>query len=220
MKKIYLFSGLGTDKRIFQLLDLSDYDTVFVEWIVPQNNETIEEYAKKIIFQENFNSQNYKPTLVGVSFGGMLAVEIAKLIPTEKVVLISSAKTKYEIPFYFRWIGKLYIDKIIPAKWLKHSTKITDMITNWFFGAKSNFDKKLLKEIIKDTNEIFLKWAIGQIVRWRNTSKLKNIIHIHGTKDKILPIYFADYDHKIIDGGHFMTLNKAEEINKKLKEIL
>lgn len=220
MKKIYLFSGLGADRRVFQLLDLSDYEPIFVEWIIPQKDETIEDYAKKIIFQEDFYQKNQKPILIGLSFGGMLAIEIAKLIPTEKVVLIASAKTKHEIPFYFRWIGKLYLDKIIPAKWLKPSSKMADMIANWFFGAKSSFDKKILKEILKDTNDIFLKWAIGQIIRWKNTTKPKNITHIHGTKDKILPIYFVDYEHKITNGGHFMTLNKAEEITRKLKEIL
>ncbi|WMJ74339.1 hypothetical protein RCC89_14360 [Cytophagaceae bacterium ABcell3] len=47
MKKLYLFSGLGADKRAFQQLDLSAYDTTFIEWVPPEKNETIEAYAKK-----------------------------------------------------------------------------------------------------------------------------------------------------------------------------
>ena len=30
------------------------------------------------------------PILIGLSFGGMMCIEIAKLIPVEKVILISS----------------------------------------------------------------------------------------------------------------------------------
>jgi alpha/beta superfamily hydrolase len=58
------------------------------------------------------------PILVGVSFGGMIAVEVAKLIETEKVILISSAKTKHEIPQYYQFAGAIKIvnwkNEIIP----------------------------------------------------------------------------------------------------------
>ncbi|MCU0467110.1 MAG: hypothetical protein MUF58_00795 [Arcicella sp.] len=33
MKPIYLFSGLGADKRVFEELDFFEYDPTFIQWI-------------------------------------------------------------------------------------------------------------------------------------------------------------------------------------------
>ena len=135
-KELYIFSGLGADERVFQRLNFSGFSTTFIKWIVPNNNETIENYATRLIEQV----KSTKPTLVGLSFGGIIAVEVAKQIDTEKVILISSAKTKNEIPFFYRLAGQLGIHKLLPTRLLKNS----NFITNWFFGTGSAFDKQLL----------------------------------------------------------------------------
>lgn len=212
-KELYIFSGLGADERVFQKLDFSKFNTTFIKWVTPNQNETIEQYATRIIEKQIKTS---KPTLIGLSFGGMMAIEVAKQIETEKVILIASAKTKNEIPFYFRLAGQLRIHKLIPTRILKSS----NFITNWLFGTSSKFDKQLLKEILIDTDPIFLKWAIEKVALWKNRTQLKNIFHIHGTSDRILPSYFLNSDLKIKNGGHFMTLNKYDELAEILKSKL
>ncbi len=212
MKNIYLFSGLGADERVFHLLDLSDYSITFIKWIAPQDKETIENYAKRLLDQITTT----KPTLVGLSFGGLIAVEVAKQIETDKVILIASAKTKMEIPFYYRFAGLLGLHKLLPTQLLKSS----NFITNWLFGATSTFDKQLLKQILIDSDPIFLKWAIDQIVHWTNQARINNIFHIHGTNDKILPLSFVKCNAKIKHGGHLITLNKADDLNHILRQQL
>jgi pimeloyl-ACP methyl ester carboxylesterase len=206
--EVYVFSGLGADKRVFQFLDFSFCSVTFIDWILPEENETIEDYASRIRSQIT----TVNPTLVGLSFGGIIAVEVAKQIKTDKVVLISSAKNKEEIPFYFRLLGKLKIHKIVPINLLKSSS----FIANWFFGATSDFEKDLLKQILIETDSSYLRWAIDKIVGWENKTEISNCTHIHGTHDKILPIRFVNVDIKIDKGGHFMVLNKADEINSIL----
>ena len=208
-KELYIFSGLGADERVFQRLDFSAFTTTFIKWIIPHNNEPIENYANRILDQIT----TAKPTLIGLSFGGIIAVEVAKQIETEKVILIASAKTKKEIPFYYRLAGQIRIHKLLPTKILKSS----NFMTNWFFGATSKFDKQLLKQILIDTNPIFLKWAIEQIVLWKNRVQLNNIFHIHGTNDKILPLAFVNCNQEIKNGRHLMTLNKSDELNEIIK---
>ncbi|TKG87351.1 alpha/beta hydrolase [Puteibacter caeruleilacunae] len=211
-KELYIFSGLGADERVFQRLDFSGYSTTFVKWTVPQNKETIEGYATRLLDQITAT----RPTLLGLSFGGIMAVEVAKQIDTEKVVLIASAKTQKEIPFYYRFAGQLGVHKLLPTRLLKSS----NIITNWFFGANSIYDKQLLKQILIDTDPTFLKWAIDKIARWTNQITIKNIIHIHGASDRIIPLCFVTCNSTINKGGHLMTLNKANEINQILKEKL
>jgi pimeloyl-ACP methyl ester carboxylesterase len=211
-KELYIFSGLGADERVFQLLDFSGFSTTFVKWIVPQDNETIEQYATRLIDQITTT----KPTLIGLSFGGLIAVEVAKQIDTEKVILIASAKTKNEIPFYYRFAGLFKMHRLLPTSLLKSS----NFITNWFFGTSSTFDKQLLKQILIDTDPTFLKWAIDKVALWKNQTQTKNLFHIHGTSDRILPLSFVKCNSTINNGGHLMTLNKADELNSILRQQL
>lgn len=211
-KELYIFSGLGADERVFQRLDFSDFSTTFMKWIVPQDKETIEHYATRLLDQIT----TIKPTLIGLSFGGLIAIEVAKLIDTEKVILIASVKTKNEIPFYYRFAGQLGLHKFLPTRLLKSS----NVLTNWFFGTSSGFDKQLLKQILIDTDPTFLKWAIDKIVYWTNQTQVQNLFHIHGTSDRILPLKFAACNETIKGGGHLMTLNKADELTKTIRQQL
>jgi pimeloyl-ACP methyl ester carboxylesterase len=210
MREIYLISGLGADKRVFDFVDLSDFKINHVEWVPPLHHESIELYAKRLSEQ----IKTSQPTIIGVSFGGMMAVEIAKIIDTDKVILISSAKTRYDIPFYFRMIGQLGINKIVP----KILFKSINPLTYWFFGVKTDIGKDLLKKIINDTDEHFLYWAIDQIVNWRNTALLTNLTHIRGTDDRILPNSHCDF--KVNNGGHLMIIDQGKEISNLIRKIL
>ncbi|MGV8994487.1 MAG: alpha/beta hydrolase [Flavobacterium sp.] len=172
-EKIYIFSGLGADERVFQKLDFSGIDVTFITWIIPLEKESIEQYATRLLNQ--IPSKN--PIVIGLSFGGIMAVEIAKQIETKKIILIASAKTKDEIPFYFRLVGKLNLHKILPASLLKSS----NLVTNWFFGTCTLEDKQLLKQILIDTNPFFLKWALDKVAKWKNVDQPKNIFHITET---------------------------------------
>ena len=211
-KALYIFSGLGADERVFQNLAFSGYSTTFIKWIVPLDKETIEQYATRLLDQITTT----KPTLIGLSFGGLIAVEVAKQIDTKKVILIASAKTKNEIPFYYRFAGQLKLHRLLPTRLLKSS----NFITNWFFGTSSTFDKQLLKQILIDTDPTFLRWAIDKVTRWTNKKQIQNIFHIHGTSDKILPLSFVKCNSTIKKGGHLMTLNKADELNLILRQQL
>lgn len=211
-KNIYIISGLGADERVFQRIDFQDYSPIFIQWIRPENKESISAYAKRLIEQ----IQDEKPILMGLSFGGMVAIEIAKQIETEKIILFSSTKTRFELPFYFRWIGFLKIHKLVPTRVLK----CPNAFSYWIFGASSTFEKGILKIILTETEANYLKWSVNQILNWKNEFIPLNTTHIHGTKDRILPIRFVKCDIHIKDGGHFMLLNKAEEINLLLKKII
>ncbi len=211
-KDIYIFSGLGVDERVFKNIDFSGCNPHFIKWVLPENNETLKHYCSCLAQQ--IKTKN--PILLGLSFGGIVAVEIAKQIETENVILIASAKTKKEIPFYYRWPGITGLHKLIPASLMLHP----NFITNWLFGITSETDKKLLKEILDDTEPIFFKWAIDKIVTWTNVELPVRYTHIHGTADRILPIHYVTCDTKVLDGGHFMTLNKAKELNDILKQFV
>ena len=210
MKPIYLFGGIGADHRVFDYLDLSPYEKVPVVWIAPLKEETIEDYAKRLLTQ----IPTSKPILMGVSFGGMIAMELGKLIETEKIILISSVRTREDLPGHFKWIDRINRHIAISPAVLKKSQRIAC----WFFSVKEKWEKDLLCSIIQDTNDDFLVWAIEKLTHWENEKRLENVVKIHGTKDRLLPITTADY--KVEKGGHFMVINRAREISDVLKGLL
>jgi len=159
-KNIYILSGLGADERVFKRLNFTGYSVRFIQWEIPNKNDSIENYASKICKQIT----TPKPILIGLSFGGIMAIEIAKQIETEKVILLASVKTKNEIPFYYRWAGNMRLHKLIPARFLVHSNPIT----NWLFGTASAVEKKLFRQMLLDTHPQFLLWATDRVALWKN----------------------------------------------------
>jgi pimeloyl-ACP methyl ester carboxylesterase len=212
MKSIYIFTGLGADERVFYKINFGNYNAVHIKWITPIHNETIEAYALRLTQQ--ITTPN--PILLGLSFGGMVAVEVAKHIETEKIILISSSKNKKEIPFYYRLGGKMKLNKIIRARfWVK-----ANKLTNALFSARTREDKKIISSMIAASDLVFLDWAIDKIIHLKNETIHKNLTHIHGTADRILPIRFVKADILIKNGTHLMIINRAIEVQEKILEAI
>jgi hypothetical protein len=146
----------------------------------------------------------------------MLSVEIAKVVPMKKVILISSIKTRDEAPLYFSFFRNVPVQKLIPGKLM---TSMGVMIRP-MFGRMSEGDVKVFQEMLEGTSPVFMEWAMGAILAWKNDVILPNIFHITGDKDLIFD-YRKIKDATIVKGGtHIMIFDKAGEINKLLKPIL
>jgi pimeloyl-ACP methyl ester carboxylesterase len=208
LKIIYIFSGLGADERVFNNCTFHSYTPCFIPWQKPFKKETITEYATRL----RLKIKEPNPTLLGISFGGIIAIEIAKQIHVEKLYLISSVETKLEIPFVYRLAGKFKLHKLIPYQLFK----LPNPITYWAFGVKSNQDRLILKQIILETDVQFLKWAIQEIITWKNEEKFPFTITIHGGKDRLLPPVKKNYQLLIPDGGHLMILSNALEVSRHI----
>lgn len=211
---LYIFSGLATDERIFRNIHFPENAEVHhIAWKIPLPKETLEEYIDRLLKEIDLS----KPIiLLGLSFGGMIAQEMAKKINPQRTIIISSIISAKELPWYFRYVGNIKANRIVPFGALKFS----NFGLNWIFGAKTSEDKKLLAEIIKDANVLLLKWSVEQILNWKSKSPVPNLFRIHGDDDKLLPLKNNKADVIIKGGGHLMIYNKAEEIENILEEQL
>jgi pimeloyl-ACP methyl ester carboxylesterase len=211
MKKVYFISGLGADKRAFSFLDLSFCEPHFIEWIKPLEKESLKSYALRL--RQQIPEEH--PTVVGVSFGGMLATEMAKEDKLMNVIIIASNKSSAEFPAYLR-VGKyLPVYKWLPEKLIKNQT-----VLNWVLGVEKDEQRKLINAIVADIDPYFLKWAIDAILNWKETSIPDNVKHIHGSADKLLPYRLTKADHTIEGGTHMMTFYKHKEISDLLSKLI
>lgn len=212
-RKIYFVSGLGADERIFQWLRYDGFQPVHIQWIPPERSEPIEDYANRLT--EQIDEDN--PVIVGLSFGGMIAIEIAKQMNTQKIVLLSSVKETSEIPFYFKIFRALPLHRIFPFKSLLWAVY---WLAYWLFAPGGKAEKQLLKTILQETDPHFLKWALHKVVIWRNKEIPENLVHIHGRGDRIFPYRFVTPTYTVQDCGHLMVMNRAEEVSNLLEELI
>jgi len=213
MKHIYCISGFGADERVFEKLNFGENEVHFIPWKIPEKHETIFSYAKRM--SEDIMYPN--PILVGLSFGGMMSIEISKIIPVEKVILLSSVSTCHELPLFMKITGKLHLNRLIAMK----PYSILEPLENYNLGVNTPEQKKLTKEYRKNLNLQYSNWAIDQVVNWKNEEIPSKVVHIHGTNDHIFPIrYIKNPDYIIKGGGHLISMNNSEEINEILKDEL
>jgi hypothetical protein len=205
--KIYCISGLGADKRIFDFLNLEHY-LIHLNWITPTQNESISSYCKRLGAKIN---QDEVYGFIGVSFGGMIAVELNKIFKPAFTILVSSVEVREELPLLYRIIGKLGLTKTIPLRF--YNSLLLSSVP--LFKTQH---EDLLKNILKDSDSITNKWAINKIVNWSNTKRIKNRLKISGSKDYILPTSKNKDVIEIINGGHLMIVDLSNEISSIIND--
>ena len=213
MSKIYLIAGLGADTRVYNNIDLQEHEVIPVDWIEPSRSDTLNTYAQKLISQYHIFPNS---VIIGNSLGGMIAVEIAKQIPVEKVILISSIKTKNEAPWYFNFFRAFPVYKLIPGKLF---TSLGFLIKP-LFGHMKPGDAWLFNDMLKKSSPVFVKWAMGAALHWTNEIIPPNLYHIIGNKDLVFSHQRISNATVVNGGTHIMIFDKAKDINKLLKRIL
>jgi esterase/lipase len=212
---IYFVPGLAAGSNIFENIRIADehIEIHYLNWLVPLSiNESIREYAIRMC--EKITHEN--PVLIGVSFGGVMVQEMSKIISSKKTIIISSVKSKYELPKRLRLAKAIKAYKLFPTR----------VVTNIEEFAKYTFGDTLKKRIdlyrkyLSMRDENYLPWAIYNIINWEQEEPMPNIVHIHGNNDGIFPIKHIKNCIVIEGGTHVMILNKAKEISKLLLEVI
>ncbi len=210
--KVYFIPGLGADKRVFRHIQLpKGCDMVHLDWLPPQAEESLSSYAARLAAGIDHEKEW---ALVGLSFGGMLASEISHRFRPAKTVLISTAAHSSQLPVYFRKLAPLQLHRVLPIGLFKNAS-----LAKRIFTTETTADKELLRRIIRESDPAFIRWALGAIVQWESRYPPQHHIHIHGNKDRLLPIRYCQPTHIIENAGHLLVMNRADALNRILGEI-
>ena len=211
-KNIYCISGLGADERAFERLDIKGCSLQFLNWISPTKGESLSSYAGRMLAQIG----EEQPVILGLSFGGMIAIEMAKQTAVSKLILVSSVKTHTEIPKWMRFSGVLKLHKLIPIK----TNRFTEQADDRRMGIETREEKNFVDAYRKKADQNYVNWAVDQIVNWKNNWLPENLYHIHGDNDRMFPLKNIQATHVIKNGSHIMILNRADEISACIEQIL
>ena len=211
---IYFVPGLAAGKEIFEhiLLPKDTYEVHIIEWLIPVKNESIQDYAKRMAAEV----KEPNPILIGVSFGGVMVQEMNGFLNVKKLIIISSVKSKMELP------SKMKVFKIIPAYRLipKSFLENTKSLVKYGLGIKSKNKLELYQNYLSVKNTDYLKWAIKQMVSWNQSEEIENIVHIHGDKDTVFPIKKINKCIIVPEGTHIMLITKYRWLNANLPKII
>lgn len=211
---VYFISGLGADRQAFEKIKLPPAYTVhYLDWMKNNRGESLNAYAKRMAALID-TSQPF--AVVGLSMGGMIASAMTQFLKPQKTILISSVGCSEEFPPLFKLARFTQIHRLIPA-FLFHKP---NAIAYFLFGAKTRNEKRIMQYVIGNSDPVFVKWSIGAILSWNNKIRPKAIFHIHGDKDKILPLRYTRPDVVIKNGSHFMVWTKAKQVSAALEKAL
>ena len=212
---IYFMPGLAASSKIFEHIRLAEekFTLHYLEWIAPvSEKETLSDYASKYLPL----IKHKQPVLIGVSFGGILVQELSHLLQVKKLIIISSIKSRSEMPRRLRFLKNSKAYKFFPSKKLSS----IDDFSKYDFHPNLKKKTELYNKYMSVRDEKYLNWAIHSVLHWNNSSPSDNIIHIHGNKDEIFPIKYIKTCIAVEGGTHAMIIVKAKKISAILEEIL
>lgn len=211
---IYLIPGLGSDYRLFGNLDLRGvYETRYINHVIPDRGMSMQDYANELSNQID----TLKPyVLVGVSLGGMLAVEMSDFLKPETVIVISSAKCRNELPHRYRFQRIIPVYKLVSGKLSKKGALFLQPIVE----PDRGYAEETFQAMLEDKDPEFMKRSIAMIMEWDRENYTDRVFHIHGDHDRTIPIRNVKYDYLVEDGSHMMVLTLGSEISGIVLDIL
>jgi esterase/lipase len=212
---VYFMPGMSANSSIFEYIKLPDsvFKLHFLEWIIPYENESISEYA----FRLSKKITHSNSVLIGVSFGGILVQEMTRFLKVSKIIVVSSVLNENDFPYRFKVAKYTKIYKLIPMRMFSD----IDKLSKYAFGSIVKNRVDLYKKYLSVNDVRYLNWAVDQVINWKQTQNIENVIHIHGENDKVFPVKNINNNYiKVSNGSHIMIINKYKWFNENLPKLL
>lgn len=220
-RTLVLFSGLGADERLFEPQRSLPYRLITPRWIVPRARESLPDYARRMAAGIEW-PQHF--VLGGVSFGGMVAAELACGLKPDALVLIASCRSTQGIPSAHRFIDGLI--RVVedfgsgPAAGRSRETGPPRLFLT-LFGDFNEAQRALMAEMLAETPLVTLRRASQMVRTWEGVGRLPcPAVQIHGARDLVIPVDKTSPDVVIPDGGHLINWTHAEQVNEAIRRLV
>lgn len=213
--RLVLFSGLASNADVFIRQKLAFPQLEVPQWLLPEKTDTLDSYARRLA---EFLASDQPIVLGGASFGGIIALHAAQYLKPQAIILIGSIRSASELPRYAQWARALrMLVRWLPLKtiqWL-----LAPLASRWAHQCLPALSE--LSRQIRTADPRVVRWSLERVLDWQSTPEVHcPIVHIHGSRDKILPLRFTTADRTVVGGGHLIALTHADQVNKFIGETL
>lgn len=206
--------GMAASPNIFEYIKLPEnrFEVHLLSWKIPHPNESLTDYAKRYLV----DIKEDKPVLLGISFGGVLVQEIAKLLACHKVIIVSSVKSKYELPRRMKYSRRLGLYHVAPVRIMQK----VDILAKYAPNKWAKNKLELYQKYLSVNDPTYLSWALREMICWDQEQPAKGIIHIHGNEDPVFPHKYIGDCITIPGGSHIMIITKCKWFNENLPKLI
>lgn len=213
MKRVYFIPGLGADERLYANIHLKGVEEHYLNWVDPEDCMTLAEYAELYVPMVETDEPFY---LIGTSMGGMMAIELQKRINPERMILVSTVKTRDELPLRLKAIGKAQLNRFFSGSLIQNLSGFIDAVYPW----QTPTQRDLFLEMLNNCSPKYLEFAINACINWSNREVPKHYAHFHGSRDPLFPAARAVNAEIIPGGNHFMIYEMGEVLTQKIQAVL
>ena len=211
---LILFSGLGADASIFAPQSRVFPQLSVPQWTVPRSDDSLSAYCERMADAIRPES---RCVIGGASFGGIIALEMARYLNPLAVLLIGSVREPNQLPRRVRMFRPIrgLIDWLPLAvfQWSVGplTTKTARRIAPHLAGLARQF---------RGADRAVLRWSMRHVLTWKEPPVVAcPVFRIHGDRDRVLPLRGAA-DVVVHGGGHVLSLTHADQVNTFIAESL
>lgn len=212
LRDLVLIPGLGADARQFEPQRAVFPRVRVPRWIPPLDGETLRAYAARLGVMMGIG----RDTVVGgSSFGGMVALEVARAFPCRGVVLIGSCRGPASVAPALRVIEK--VARAVPTCVVGAMMPLGSRALPLLDPVRGE-NARLLGRMAREIDPAFLRWGGRAVFGWEGCEDPGvPVRHVHGSRDGIIPVSRVRPDVVVRGHGHFLNLTAADEVNAFLR---
>ena len=218
--RVVLLPGLGTDARLFgaQREVLGDCPVV-PRWIEPAgDDESVRAVARRMAEGRRRRCGAGPVVRGGASFGGMLALEMARELRPAAVVLIGSARSGGAVSRAYRRFARLL--QWTPTWGVRAATVVLSKLAS-SVDVIDGRSQRVYEAMLWDASPRLVRWAARAIPRWRLRGPVGvPVRHLHGGCDAVLPLAKVTPDVVLPGAGHLPSLTHPREVNRFLRRCV
>jgi hypothetical protein len=208
--RVLLITGFALDKRAFSLMDLPEgYEAL--DLIPVRKGESLRDYARRMAGEIGLAAGDI---IGGVSLGGMIALEMSRIVDVRGTVIIASTTHPRHIRRRFKmWspIAPLVPDAVV--RFIFKSIPRVLALQN-MLGPK---EQALLADIMGKFPPSMLKAFPMMMMRWKGCRPPARFRHLHSTGDWLIRPAGDPQTLTLIEGrNHLITVSHPREVREWL----
>lgn len=206
---VYLVPAPDMDERAVRSIQVEGREVVALKLEPLHRGTDLETFLANLRAQIHHE----RPALLGFCYGGVLALELARRLDVERVVLVSGVTHHRDLAPSRKLLAKLYVG--LPTGPLRILGPALSFFVNNILRIKIHIPRVWQKT---EQNKFLLQHALA----FEGSARDLPIVRIHGSHDLLLPLtptLLSSAPHLIEGGGHFLFIDKPKELRELLSQV-
>ncbi len=207
MSVTYFITGFALDRRVLEILNLPPERFRCIDLIAAEPRETLPHYALRMADALGFQPGD---EVCGLSFGGMVALEIARQCRASRLMLLASCTHPRFIRPGFRAAGRLA--PAIPDAAIRALFRNVPAFLK-LIGMHTSKNAAFLRQVMGDFPPSLLRRLPGMMLDWEGCEPAAPYVALHSEQDWLIrpPLHLSELT--LLPGkSHLLTVSHVQTV--------